>query len=143
VEVKCAFTASPAGPNSLFFKFPLGVCIPSGSASCVASRVVGPFHFSVRSRDPLAISVMTAKVPGRYDASEGQFVVDPKPSEATIIVTSALRVGLASCCVTSGKFLAVTKYFAGPIDAEKNSPARRFRRLVPQRQSLASNDSAE
>jgi hypothetical protein len=48
VSVDCAFTASSSGSSSTFIKFPLNVCMPRGTLSCVMQGFDDRFEFSFR-----------------------------------------------------------------------------------------------
>jgi hypothetical protein len=121
IEVKCAFTSSSSGPSALFFKFPLDVCTPSGSVSCVSNFVQDAFLFSVRNLDPSSVSTITSNAAGTYDSAQALLTIVTKPPEVVIFITTTLRVPLASQCLFSANTLALTKFSARFSENEKEN----------------------
>jgi hypothetical protein len=108
VIVKCGFTASSATPSSLFFKFPLDTCTPSGSTHCVATFVKNLFQFSIRNVRPDFVSNISSNVEGFY--SNGIYTITGKPATSSLIVTTELTQPLTNECLVEGNMMALTCY---------------------------------
>jgi hypothetical protein len=110
VSVECAFTASSSGLSSTFFKFPLDVCTPSGSVSCVTNSLSGTFQFTLENCEPSSVSEITANVPSTYDASTGLLRINAARDVPALLITTTLRSPLRSLGVRSGRLLSVTVF---------------------------------
>jgi hypothetical protein len=115
VSVECAFTASSSGPSSIFFKFPLDVCTPSGSVSCITGSFGGTFQFTLENCDPSSVLEITTGVPSTYCSATGLLRIDSAPSVPALMITTTFRSPLRSLGVRSGRFFSVTIFSPSQI----------------------------
>jgi hypothetical protein len=110
VIVKCGFTVSSSGPSSLFFKFPLETCTPSGSVECITRKLGSAFSFTVAHVDAASVANISSNVAGRY--LNGRYEIDERPSASSIMVTTEMASPLGGEYLRAGDTLAVTCYSA-------------------------------
>jgi hypothetical protein len=106
VETKVAFTCAPAGDSSVFLKFPLNVCTPSGSVNCLTKSLTGAFEFVLPAHGKVAS--IDSNVAGEYDAHAGVYAVSAAPTADAIIATITLSSPLLMDALISWRALTVT-----------------------------------
>jgi hypothetical protein len=65
-----AVTCSSSGESSLFLKFLLDICTPSGFVACVTQFLADPFTFVLRNVYISSVTTISSNASGIYNSSE-------------------------------------------------------------------------
>lgn len=125
VNYKVSFVSTTSGDRRYITKFPLSVCSPRGSESCLTDSLTGTFSFHQKISQHQRIERVYSNIAGRYepeDEEHGQFSLESSNSVSnqSIVLTTEFQEPVTTHCYESGRYMCANVIPTLPSEFKSN-----------------------